>query len=144
MGKLNTSSNWTLAAVYGGFAVAAVNPIAGVIFAAGCYKVKKKLEEQETIERTIRLKARQEKFRENFYRRQKFSSYAEYLESETWRSKREEIFERANGICEKPDCPHPLEDVHHIWYPHVWGKEPLTALIGLCRQHHQNEHSPRL
>lgn len=141
MGKLSRSSNWTLAAVYGGFAVAVVNPIAGVIFAAGCYKVKKKIEEQEKIERTIRFKVGQEEFRKNFYTRQNFSSYAEYIESDTWRSKREEIFERANGICEKPDCPHSLVDVHHIWYPHTWGKEPLTALIGLCRQHHQNEHS---
>lgn len=140
MGKLHTSSNWTMAAVYGGFAVAAVNPIAGIIVAAACYKVKKKLEEQESIEREIRNTAAQAEFRRKFYKRQNFSSYEEYLASSTWKRKREEILDRAGGICEKPDCFHPLEDVHHTWYPRVWGQEPLTALIGLCRKHHEDEH----
>ncbi len=143
MGKLNTSSNWKLATIYGGLAVAIFNPIAGVVAAAVCYKVQKTLEEKEEIERKVRSEAERNLFREDFYRRQNFSSYSDYLASETWRRKRHEIFCRANGICEKPDCNCPLKEVHHIWYPRVWGEEPLSALIGLCREHHDAEHKGR-
>lgn len=143
MGKLNTSSNWKLAAVYGGFAVAAVNPIAGLVFAAACYKVKKKLEGQEQIENEIRSADDRRKFQDKFYERQNFSSYTDYLSSDTWRQKRGAILKRANGICEKPNCARLMVDVHHIWYPKVWGQEPLTALIGLCKDHHDEEHKPR-
>ena len=137
---MHTSSNWTMAAVYGGLAVAMINPVASAVVAAACYKVKKKLEEREIIERKVRNGAAQAEFRRRFYRRQNFSSYEEYLASDTWRKIREQILERAGGICEKPNCTHPLEDVHHTWYPWVWGREPLTALIGLCRKHHEDEH----
>lgn len=143
MGKWNTSSNWTLAAIYGGIAVASFNPIAGVVVAAACFRVKKTLEEQENIERKVRSEAKQDLFRKKFYKRQNFSSYADYLASATWKRKRDAIFERANGICEKPDCPRALMEVHHIWYPRVWGEERLTALIGLCREHHDAEHKAR-
>jgi hypothetical protein len=143
MGKLNTASNWTLAAVYGGTAIAMVNPVAGVLVAAACYIVKTKLQEQERTERKARSEAEQNRFRERFYNRQNFSCYADYLVSDTWRSKREAIHERANGLCERPGCTSPLNEVHHMWYPRVWGEEPLTALIGLCREHHDHEHKTK-
>lgn len=143
MGKKNTSSNWMMATVYGGFAVAAFNPIAGAVAAFACYQVYKKLKVQEDAEQAICRQQSQREFKEKFYARQHYASYDEYLMSDVWQEKRASILRRAIGRCEKPECYRPLSEVHHIWYPKVWGEEPLIALIGLCREHHEAEHQSR-
>lgn len=143
MGKKNTSSNWMMATVYGGFAMAAINPIAGAITAFACYQVHKRLKAEEDVEREKKRQQSQQEFKEKFHARQHYACYEDYLMSDAWQEKRTAIFGRAFGKCEKPECNRSLTEVHHIWYPKVWGDEPLSALIGLCREHHEAEHQPR-
>lgn len=143
MGKKQTSSNWLMGAIYGGLAIAAINPIAGAIAAFVCYKAHKKCEAEETVEREDESKQQRHEFRQKFYERQNYASYEAYLSSEAWRIKRGLVIERANGQCESPECPRAVAEVHHIWYPRVWGDEPMSALIGLCEEHHKAEHAPR-
>ncbi len=143
MGNKNTSSNWMMATVYGGLAMAAINPIAGAITAFACYQVHKKLKAEEDVERERNRQQNQQEFNEKFYARQHYASYEDYLMSDAWQEKRAAIFKRAFGKCEKPECNRALSEVHHIWYPKTWGDEPVSALIGLCREHHEAEHKPR-
>jgi hypothetical protein len=143
MGKKNTSSNWMLATVYGGLAIATINPIAGALTAFACYQVHKKLKADEGVEREKHRQKSQDEFREKFHARQHYASYEDYLMSATWQEKREAIIRRSLGKCEKQDCNRALTEVHHIWYPRIWGNEPQSALIGLCREHHEAEHQAR-
>ena len=70
MGIKNTSSNWMMATVYGGFAIATINPIAGAIAAFTCYQVHKKLKAEEDLEREKNHQQNQQKFKEKFRARQ--------------------------------------------------------------------------
>lgn len=142
MGK-HTSSNWLMGAIYGGLVIGVINPIAGALTAFVCYKTHKKYEAAEKVEREEKATKRKRQFRRNFYARQNFASYEIYLLSEVWRAKRLLVIERANGKCESSDCPHAIEEVHHQWYPKVWGHEPISALAGLCKEHHRAEHERR-
>lgn len=143
MGRKHTSSNWLMGAIYGGLAVGAINPIAGVITAFACYKAHKKYEAEEIIEREEEAKQQRYEFRKRFHERQNYASYEDYLTSEAWRIKRGLVIGRANGRCESPDCKRAIAEVHHIWYPRIWGEEPISGLLGLCKEHHEAEHSPR-
>jgi len=143
VGKKNTSSNWMMASVYGGIAIAAINPIAGALAAFTCYQIHKKLKVEEDLEREKNRQQSQQKFKDKFRARQHYASYEDYLKSDVWHGKRAAIIKHASGKCENPECNRVLTDVHHIWYPKIWGDEPLSALVGLCREHHEAEHHAR-
>jgi len=65
-------------------------------------------------------------------------SYADYLNSTTWKLKREQIIERAHGRCEA--CNSPCgSDVHHLTYVRI-GAEELGDLQFLCRPCHKAAH----
>lgn len=139
----HTSSNWLMGAIYGGLAIGAINPIAGALTAFVCYKTHKKYEAEEKIEREEAVVRQRREFSRRFYARQDFASYEEYLLSETWQAKRQLVMERANGKCESSECPRAIKEVHHKWYPRVWGHEPISGLVGLCEEHHRAEHEDR-
>jgi len=63
--------------------------------------------------------------------------YTEYLKSEGWKEKREAIFEKSNGECER--CGAPAEHVHHLTYDRL-GNEDEEDLEALCRPCHWKEH----
>ena len=64
--------------------------------------------------------------------------YAEYRKSWQWQMKRNFIWVRAKGQCER--CKkQPMQDVHHITYIHV-GDEHLDELLGVCRECHEDLH----
>ena len=105
IGNKNTSSNWMMATVYGGLAIAAINPIAGAVTAFACYKVHKKLKAEEDVERARSRQQNQQEFNERFYARQHYASYEDYLVSDAWQEKRAAIYMRAFGKCEKPESP---------------------------------------
>jgi hypothetical protein len=67
-----------------------------------------------------------------------FSSYAEYLDSEHWKSVRARY--RASKV---PDycarCGGPGENLHHKTYERL-GREWLRDLVLLCRPHHEAVH----
>ncbi len=58
--------------------------------------------------------------------------YPKYLQSETWKKKREEVFQRDGCLC---ICGQTATEVHHKRYDNV-GKEPLSDLVSLCKECH--------
>jgi len=56
--------------------------------------------------------------------------YAQYLNSDEWKSRRVQVMARCLGICEACNICDAVE-VHHLTYDHV-GCEPLFDLVGLC------------
>lgn len=135
-----SASTLQLIMIYGGIAALAIHPIFGVIFAGVFYKLYSDKKEIEDAARKVRRDSERKEFKEKFYKRQNFKSYQEYLLSPIWRDKRDMVVQRANGQCEKPGCTSPLEEVHHRRYPKVWGNEPIEWLVGLCAEHHREEH----
>ena len=66
--------------------------------------------------------------------------YNAYLKSPEWREKREQVLLRDQYKCQ--DCgAHERLEVHHTTYKRVF-HEDLDDLITLCRDCHQNEHTP--
>ena len=66
------------------------------------------------------------------------SFYREYLNSSTWRAKREEMLEIAGDQCEECGAGGQLH-VHHLTYARL-GHEELDDLAVLCPQCHEAEH----
>ena len=65
------------------------------------------------------------------------NAHRAYLQSATWKDKRELVLERDHHKCRF--CDNPGYDVHHKTYRH-WGDEPLKDLITLCRTCHDQWH----
>lgn len=59
--------------------------------------------------------------------------YLNYLESEEWKIRREEILERDNHTCVL--CNGPAEQVHHKTYAHL-GNEYDEELVSVCKACH--------
>jgi 5-methylcytosine-specific restriction endonuclease McrA len=64
--------------------------------------------------------------------------YYGYLESGMWRRKREFIFKRSSGNCER--CGRQAFFVHHKTYERV-GYELPEDLMAVCKSCHGKEHS---
>lgn len=72
-----------------------------------------------------------------------WASYDDYLRSDVWRAKRQEVLRRAEGRCEAPGCARAAREVHHKRYPREstqLGNEPIEWLLALCVEHHRVEH----
>lgn len=65
--------------------------------------------------------------------------YNEYLESPTWRMKRQMVLARAAGLCEGCRCRQ-AEQVHHLTYRHA-GNEFLFELVAVCAACHARLHT---
>ena len=64
--------------------------------------------------------------------------YQLYLATPEWRRKRDEVFDRENGLCQ--GCKQePIEHVHHVTYSHIYD-ELLFQLIGVCENCHRKSH----
>ncbi len=64
--------------------------------------------------------------------------YYAYLQSAKWQKKRDQVFQRENGICQ--GCrEEPIENTHHTNYAHLYD-EPLFELVGLCETCHRKVH----
>lgn len=135
-----SASTLKQAAVYGGLVLGAINPIAGAIAAGVFYRLYKKREKAEVVERAEEREAARKQYKAQFYERQRFSSYEHYLSSSLWLAKRLFVMQRAAGCCENPECAAAAEEVHHKRYPRVWGEEPVDWLIALCARHHREAH----
>lgn len=134
------SSWYKLGCIYGGIGIALVNPIAGVATAAAFHQLYKSRRAAEDAERDNKRADDHRKFKKNFYARQNFSSYEEYLGSSLWREKRALVAKRAMGYCEHDLCNRAAEEVHHKRYPRIWGNEPIEWLVALCEEHHRAAH----
>lgn len=67
--------------------------------------------------------------------------YNAYLQTQEWRTKREAVLRRGNGVCE--GCGRSMaEHVHHRTYENL-GDEFLFELVALCRNCHQKIHPHR-
>jgi len=64
--------------------------------------------------------------------------YAQYLQSEQWREKREAVLNRARHTCEGCGAAKATE-VHHLTYDNV-GDELLWQLVAVCRACHEKAH----
>ena len=141
--KTPKSSWYKLGMVYGGIGLSLVNPFLGVAVAAVMYKLEKSQKAIEDAERELRVIEERKIFKSRFYARQKYRTYQDYLLSTVWRQKRALVIIRARGRCEAENCENALEEVHHKRYPRVWGTEEIDSLIGLCEEHHREEHGIR-
>lgn len=77
--------------------------------------------------------------RDEFNRAQFFERYDKYLRSPEWRAKRQQVFERAHGMCEGCATAKATQ-VHHLSYAHV-GNEFLFELVAICDQCHERLHA---
>jgi 5-methylcytosine-specific restriction endonuclease McrA len=65
-------------------------------------------------------------------------AYEAYLQSDSWRARREIVFERCGGLCE--GCRRQrATQVHHLTYANV-GNEFLWELVAVCRECHERVH----
>lgn len=74
------------------------------------------------------------------YREERFSKVnkKEYMKSQKWATKREQILKRDGYMCVKCLSPDRLE-IHHITYKRL-GNEKSKDLATLCRNCHQKVH----
>ena len=64
--------------------------------------------------------------------------YAEYLESQVWKERREAVLQRAGGWCEA--CRYARAVMaHHLTYKRA-GREPLFDLVAVCEDCHRELH----
>lgn len=69
----------------------------------------------------------------------RFASYVEYLQSDTWKEMRDVCLARANYKCQVCSSAGELH-VHHREYPMQLGTEPLSDLVVLCKKCHSLFH----
>lgn len=144
MKRKTTKSSWyKLGMIYGGLGLGLVNPLLGVAVAAVMHKLEKSQKALEDAERELLSIQERKIYKSKFYARQKFATYQDYLLSSAWREKRALVVVRACGKCEAKNCENSLEEVHHKHYPKIWGTEEIDSLIGLCEDHHREEHGLR-
>ena len=64
--------------------------------------------------------------------------YKNHIKGPIWQTKRSDVRNRCNGICER--CAlYAMDDVHHLTYDNLFF-EPLEDLWGLCRGCHKFVH----
>lgn len=68
--------------------------------------------------------------------------HADYLKTDTWKTKRLKVLQRDRHHCRKCGTENDLE-VHHLTYKR-FGNEKLTDLITLCRNCHNKQHPDKL
>lgn len=136
----NKASWYKLATIYGGLGLAVIDPIAGIVAGVAFYNLYKNSKAKEDTQKVANELKRREQFRANFRARQNYDSYQDYLQSHEWRKKRSLVVSRSNGMCEEPACNRALEEVHHKWYPRIWGRESIESLVALCKEHHRKAH----
>jgi len=66
-------------------------------------------------------------------------TYQEYLQSPVWKSLRSKALKSANYRCQACNSGNDF-NVHHRKYPEVFGTEPVSDLIVLCRKCHKTFH----
>lgn len=66
------------------------------------------------------------------------NKYENYLQSDIWDAKRNELFDERGRICQRCMSVNQIE-VHHITYNNL-GNEPLEDLLVLCTPCHLAEH----
>lgn len=71
-------------------------------------------------------------------RKNKKESYAEYLESPTWRKIRAQALKRDKNKCRA--CGEKAVHVHHVRYPKNLGEEKMEWLYSLCAPCHNSIH----
>lgn len=118
----------------------AANPFAAVAFGGTAYFAYRKLKKSDDAEMAETRADDKKRFGRQFYSRQSHVSYGAYLASPAWSAKRQQVLARSAGCCESPGCKSPVEEVHHLRYPRVWGQEPIEWLLGLCAAHHRSAH----
>lgn len=99
-----------------------------------------KLEEQVAADYSAAVREWESQYRAEEWQRPDFwEAHAKYMKSAVWKTKRELVFRRADGICE---CcgQRRAEQVHHLSYPEVFGLEPLWTLRAVCRKCHEIIH----
>lgn len=133
-------SSWYHLAAQGSVAVALAFPLIGVPLFAGSVLLYKVTRKKELEEGKIASKLKRERFVRNFHARQNYASYEAYLSSEVWSSKRGAVLHRSGQLCEADGCRAAATEVHHKWYPRIWGSETTDSLVALCRKHHEAEH----
>lgn len=71
-----------------------------------------------------------------------FTSYASYLRSDIWKSKRARFWKSKRGRHKRCYCCEEKKatQVHHVRYKHPLGTETLKDLVGVCGTCHQEIH----
>ena len=92
---------------------------------------RQKLKEEEKLHKKRHNKKPKKK--KKVYAKKEFTSYKEYIVSNTWRNKRKRILKRAKGICERCKVVK-AKQVHHKHYKTLYNErdKDLIALCGIC------------
>ncbi len=67
------------------------------------------------------------------------NEYHEYLKSDEWKVKREEVLKRDNYICK--DCGKVATEVHHENYEFLHTDEEKNYCVSLCNECHKKRHN---
>jgi len=79
--------------------------------------------------------------REKKWRDERKNKYPEYLQSQEWLIKREEILKRDNYICRLCNY-YSATQVHHLHYRNIFNERP-SDLISICRSCHDQQHNKK-
>ena len=131
---------YKLAAIGGGAIIGTAAPFVGLAFFGVAFFYAGKVEAKEAASLAQARAEKKAEFRRSFYGRQHYASYADYLQSDVWARKRAAVIKRSGGRCEHATCNRMVEEVHHLYYPRVWGTERIESLKALCESHHEEAH----
>jgi len=94
---------------------------------------RQKLKEDEKKARKKKQHKKSKRKKRVYVIKKEFSSYKEYMASNTWRNKRRRILKRAKGICERCKIMK-AKQVHHKHYKTLYNErdKDLIALCGIC------------
>lgn len=75
--------------------------------------------------------------------KQKRPNYRQYIASDAWFTKRQEIMLRSGGMCEVAGCGSEAEQVHHKHYDSLGNENPEDLMAVCVRCHEEIHDDPR-
>jgi len=66
------------------------------------------------------------------------SEYIEYLKSEDWKERRQELMEQAGWVCS--ECGEKATQLHHVNYNNIGMEELEDDVIAICNDCHNKIH----
>lgn len=84
------------------------------------------------------MKWYQMRWAQKYWGKEARERYRQYLQSDTWKTKRKAVLQAAGFRCRR--CGAPATEVHHETYKRIYN-EQMSDLTALCRTCHEAAHS---